>query len=261
VLTIVVPLGMAVVVSFWKKHVFVLERAFSTATYSTLLSDATFWRTLEETMITIGIVIAGAILIAYPVAYYIARIVPEKWRTPLFILAIVPFWTSYLTRVETFVPLLGRTGVVNRGLGLVGLGPYDVLLFSRPSEWIVMILLYALFGVGPIFFALSRIDNAFLEASSTLGARGFATFRRIVLPMSMPGILTGTGFLIIMVMQDFATPLFIGGSKQVLLANTIVLRASILDWPGAAATAVVLSLLTFALVMICFRLARIRELV
>jgi ABC-type spermidine/putrescine transport system permease subunit I len=261
IVTILVPLGMTVAVSFWSRSGFVLERAWSTETYSDLLRESVFWSTLGETALTVLIVVLGALLIAYPVAYYIAMIVPERWRIPLFIAAIIPFWTSYLTRMETFFPLLGREGVVNQGLGVVGLGPYDVLLFSRPAQWAVMILLYALFAVGPIFFTLARMDPALLEASSTLGAGSLATFRRVTLPTSMPGILTGAGFVVIMVVQDFASPLFIGGAKRILLANDVVLRASILDWPGAAAVATVLSVLTLALVIALFHLARIRQLV
>ena len=254
------PLLQTLTVSLWSSNGFVMDRTLTLKQYQSMIEDPTFWTVLFTTLKTAVVVVCGTLLIAYPVAYCIAFIVPESWRMVLLLLAIIPFWTSYLTRMVTYMPILGRTGVINQLWMSLGLpGPLDFLLYTEASQLAVMIALYALFGVGPVFFSLSRIDRSLLEASSTLGGGPLRTFWRVTLPLSMPGVITGAIFVTIFVMQEYATAATIGGAKTPVLGNDIVLRAGLVQWPAAAARSMVLALVTLGIVAALLRLADIRR--
>jgi putative spermidine/putrescine transport system permease protein len=257
----VIPVLQTIRVSLWTSVGFTLERSVTFTQYSQMLQDPIFWDTVTNTLRSTTIVVLGALLIAFPVAYCITYIVPDRWRIPVFFLAIIPFWTSYLIRMVAHVPILGRQGLFNTVLLQAGIiqEPLDILLYTETSQLLVMILLYALFGVGPIVFSLSRIEPSLLEASATLGARPMKTFFRVTLPMARPGIMMGGLFISILAMQEFATPLIIGGGQWPLLGNDVMARASLLQWPPAAARAVILTLMTLLVVGILVRLSKIHK--
>jgi putative spermidine/putrescine transport system permease protein len=253
------PLLQTLRVSLWSQDGFVLVEETSFDLYVELFRDATFWGTTWTTLYTTVIVMVCSLLIAFPVAYCITFSVPQRWQIPLFFVAVIPFWTSYLIRMVAYIPVLGRNGVgafIWSGLRLPGTP--DFLLFTEFSQLFVMSILYALFAVGPIVFSLSRIDPAVLEAAGTLGARPSRAFRDITLSLARPGIVTGGMFVGILVMQESTTPLIMGGGKTPLLGNEVLARSSFLQWPAASARALVLSLFSLLLVMALLRIADIR---
>jgi putative spermidine/putrescine transport system permease protein len=260
-LFLVIPLVMVLLVSLWSSKGFTLDKTFTLTQYKTLISSVVFWKVVWSTMLTTAITVVGALAIAFPVSYYIAKIVPERWRMIVFLIAIIPFWTSYLTRMVTFIPLLGRTGVINSLLMRIGVTsqPLDVLLYTNDAQWGVMIMLCALFAVGPIFFSVSKISTNVLEAARTMGARPIQVLRYIILPLTMPGLVTGAVFVIILATQDYATASIIGGGKTSGLASDVMQQASLLQWPAAAARAVVLTALTFGVVAVLLRTIDLRR--
>lgn len=258
---LLVPVAWVLLVSFWSSKGFTIERVFTLDQYSSLLSSAVFWRVLWSTLLTTLITVVGSLLIGFPVAYYIAKVCPPKWSTVVFLIAIIPFWTSYLTRMVTYIPLLGTTGLINNALLKVGIidEPLQILLYSTPAQWIVMILLSALFSVGPIFFSLSKIDDSIMEAARSMGARPVQLFRDIILPLAKPGVIMGALFVVILTMQDYATASIIGGGKTQNLAGDVMQQAAILQWPQAAARAVALAVATLVIVAVLFRFVNLRE--
>lgn len=253
------PLLQTLRVSLWSQTGFVLERSMSLALYADLFTDPTFWSTTWTTLYTTAVVIVASLLIAFPVAYYITFHVPQRWQVPLFFVAVIPFWTSYLIRMVAYIPVLGRNGVVATIWDVLRLpGTPDFLLFTEFSQLFVMSILYALFAVGPIVFSLSRIDTAVLEAAGTLGARPSRAFRDVTLALAKPGIVTGAIFVGILVMQEYTTPLIMGGGKTPLLGNDVLARSSFLQWPAASARALLLSLFSLALVATLLRISDIR---
>lgn len=258
---LVIPVAWVILVSFWSSKGFTIERVFTLQQYSTLLSSAVFWKVLWSTLLTTLVTVTGSILIGFPVAYYIAKVCPPKWSTVVFLIAIIPFWTSYLTRMVTYIPILGTKGLINNALLKLGIidRPLEILLYSTTAQWIVMILLSALFAVGPIFFSLSKIDNSILEAARTMGARPAQVLRGIILPLARPGIIMGALFVVILTMQDYATASIIGGGKTQNLAGDVMQQAAILQWPQAAARAVALAVATLVIVAALFRFVDLRE--
>jgi putative spermidine/putrescine transport system permease protein len=253
------PLLQTFRVSLWSQTGFVLERTSSLALYRELFTDPTFWGTTWTTLYTTAIVMACSLLIAFPVAYFITFHVPQRWQIPLFFVAVIPFWTSYLIRMVAYIPVLGRGGVGAQIWELLRLpGSPDFLLFTEFSQLFVMSILYALFAVGPIVFSLSRIDPSVLEAAGTLGARPARAFRDITLGLAKPGIVTGAIFVGILVMQEYTTPLIMGGGKTPMLGNEVLARSSFLQWPAASARALLLSLFSLLLVAALLRISDIR---
>jgi putative spermidine/putrescine transport system permease protein len=258
---LLVPVAWVLLVSFWSSKGFTIQRVFTLEQYSSLLSSSVFWKVLWSTLLTTFVTVAGSILIGFPVAYYIAKVCPPKWSTVVFLIAIIPFWTSYLTRMVTYIPLLGTKGLINDALLKLGIihEPLAILLYSTTAQWIVMILLSALFSVGPIFFSLSKIDNSIMEAARSMGARPVQVFRDIILPLAKPGIIMGALFVVILTMQDYATASIIGGGKTQNLAGDVMQQAAILQWPQAAARAVALAAATVVIVAVLFRFVNLRE--
>jgi putative spermidine/putrescine transport system permease protein len=155
---------------------------------------------------------------------------------------MVPFWTSSLIRAVGWWPVLGRNGLINQILTTVGIvkQPVSALLFSQYAVVIVMVQLYVVLMISPIFFSLAKIPKQLIEVAEDMGASGFQIFVRIILPLSLPGIAIGCIFVFVMVMGEFATPLVIGGGQTNVTGNLVKSMVDIIHWPFAAVNAVVL---------------------
>jgi putative spermidine/putrescine transport system permease protein len=187
------------------------------------------------------------LVIGYPVAYFLAfQVKTLRNQITLFLLCMVPFWTSALIRAVGWWPVLGRRGLINQVLVTVGIidKPLSNLLFSELAVIIVMVQLYVVLMLAPIFFMLAKIPRETIEIARDMGASGFSIFRRIILPLSFPGIAIGCVFVFVMVMGEFATPGVIGGGQTVALGNIIKSMVDVVHWPFAAANAVILMLVT-----------------
>jgi len=192
-----------------------------------------------------------SLLVAYPLAYYLALRVSRHYKLILLVLVIVPFWTSLLVRTYAWIFILGGRGIPTL---LEFIGIEGVRLINTPGAVLVGIVYgYLPLMVFPIFVSLEKLDKSLLEASSDLGGSPFKTFMQITLPLSMPGIATGCMLVFILLMGEFLIPAFLGGGKVFFIGNALVdLFLQSRNWPFGAAvsvTLVVIMLITVSLYM------------
>jgi spermidine/putrescine transport system permease protein len=194
-----------------------------------------------------------SLIIAYPLAYYLAVKVNPKWRLLLLVLVIVPFWTSLLIRTYAWIFILGGKGIPSL-LALVGLE--GVRLINTPFAVMVGIVYgYLPLMVFPIFISLEKLDKTLLEASRDLGGSPFKTFLQITLPLSRPGVATGCMLVFILLMGEFLIPAFLGGGKIFFLGNALVdLFIQSRNWPFGSALAVSLVIIMVVTVSLYMRL-------
>jgi spermidine/putrescine transport system permease protein len=161
------------------------------------------------------------VLLAYPVAYYISfHVRPERKSLWLFLITI-PFWTSYIIRVSLWFVILGFGGIIDSSLTAIGLQPVNIASYSILSIIIVLAHAYAPFAVLPIFVSLEKVDRSLLEAGQDLGESRWATFLRVTLPLSMPGVIAATLIVFIPTVGDYVTPELVGDGKEPMIANLI----------------------------------------
>jgi ABC-type spermidine/putrescine transport system permease subunit I len=200
----------------------------------------------------------GAILIAYPFAYFLAKRA-GRLQLILVVAVAVPFLTSYILRAYAWRTLLGENGIINGALQAIHVidRPIQALLYSPLATGIGLLYLFLPITILPIYATLERIPDSYLEASSNLGATPARTFREVILPLSMPGVLVAAVFTFVFSIGEYIVPSLLGGGKQLLFSETIVLRVnSDLDWPGGAAMSIVLIMMTLALVALVGKRAR-----
>ena len=243
VLFLIFPLIMILVFSFMTYTGSGIESVFTLKNYLDFFSSTKFLATLLLTLKFTVIVIALTLLVGYPVAYFLTFQVKNlRYQVALFLVCMVPFWTSSLIRAVGWWPVLGRNGLINQILTTVGIveQPVSELLFSQYAVVIVMVQLYVVLMISPIFFSLAKIPKQLIEVAEDMGASGVQIFVRIILPLSLPGIAIGCIFVFVMVMGEFATTLVIGGGQTNVTGNLVKSMVDIIHWPFAAVNAVVL---------------------
>ncbi|TNE52403.1 MAG: ABC transporter permease [Sphingomonadales bacterium] len=210
------------------------------------------WAAFRNTLILAPIGTLAALLIAYPLAYFLAVKISAKWKMTLLVLVIVPFWTSILIRSYAWIFLLGGRGVPAL---LDWIGIEGVRLINTPFSVLVGIVYgYLPLMVFPIFVSLDRLDKRLLEASSDLGARPWRTFLQVTLPLSIPGIATGCMLVFILLMGEYLIPALLGGGKVFFVGNALVdLFLQSRNWAFGSAVAVMLVVVMLIAVTIYMR--------
>ena len=262
VLFMVLPMAMVIYVSFWTQTTFSVNSTLTTASWERFLSSSTYLGAIWTTLRIWLIVLVATIVVGYPVALFIGLFVRNKTlQTALLVACVIPFWTSFLIRVIAWRPMLGTEGAVNMILMKLGIisEPLTFLLFSEFSVLVGMTQIYCVFMVGPITFMLGRIDISVLEAARDLGASFGTIFRRIILPLSLPGVMVGSIFVSVMVLGEFATAASLSGRKTNLLGNIIVSQVGSLKWAFAAVAGVVLTIIITAVIALALRLVDLRK--
>jgi putative spermidine/putrescine transport system permease protein len=267
-----VPLALTFIVSFWNFNEYELLPGFTTRNYSSIFEGCSrltdtgdFCVTLSTYLSTLKFCIlvwAITLVLGFSVAYFLAFHVRSPGvQTALFVLCTVPFWTSNVIRMISWVPLLGRNGLVNEGLQGLGLTghPLDWLLFSDFSVVLAFVHLYTMFMIVPIFNSMMRIDRSLLAAASDCGASGWQTLWNVVVPLSRTGILIGSIFVVTIVMGDFITIGVMGGQQIASVGKIIQVETSYLQFPLAAANAVVLLMIVLAIIWGMTRMVDIRK--
>ena len=261
-LFLVVPLGMMVYVSFWTQTTFAISNDLTLKSWQTFFASETYFGALIRTIRIWLTVLFLTILIGYPAALFIGQMVRNNTtQTILLVACVIPFWTSFLIRVLAWRPMLGKEGAINILLQKFGLidAPIEVLLFTELAVIIGMVQIYVVFMVGPIAFMLARIDQSLIEAARDLGASGWTIFRKIILPLSLPGVVVGAIFVSVMVLGEFATSSALSGRKVNLLGNIIVTQVGSLKWAFAAVIGVVLTAVMALVVTILLRIVDLRK--
>ena len=259
---LVIPIIMIVVVSFWGATEWSIYPAFQFDNYEFLFSSwvtySVFLKTFKYALVTWALTLLIGFTVAYFLAFHVRKL---PWQIALFLLCTVPFWTSNIIRMISWIPFLGRNGIANQTLlswGIVD-EPLEWLLFSDFSVILAFVHLYTLFMVVPIFNSMMRIDRSLLEAATDGGANGLQTLWNVVIPLCKPGIMIGTIFVVTLVMGDFITVRFMSGSQSANVGRLISNDINLLLYPSACATAVVLLCTVLIIIAIFLRLVDIRK--
>ncbi|HJZ48735.1 MAG TPA: ABC transporter permease [Roseiflexaceae bacterium] len=231
--------------------------------YSSLFDIGSYWRLLGISALIALVVAASATLLAYPIAYFLAFRAGARAGLYL-VLLLVPFWTSYLLRVMAWKIMLGSNGVINSFLLYTGLidEPLTILLYNRYAVVITLIYVWVPFVALPILAALQRIDRSLFEAAADLGAPPFHVFRRVTLPLSLPGIVAAFLMVFIPTVGEYVTPLLVGGSQGSMYGNIIQdFFTKAANWPLGSALAMIMLVGTLALVAVAMRFVDLRRVV
>jgi putative spermidine/putrescine transport system permease protein len=259
---LVMPILLIVAVSFWTADEFSFRPAFQFGNYEYLFGSAVAWKVFGLTFMMTAIVWALTLIIGFTIAFFLAfHVRTLKWQMALFLLTTIPFWTSNIIRMISWIPLLGKNGLVNQtliGAGIIN-QPLEWLLYSSFSVCLAFVHLYTLFMVVPIFNTMMRIDKSLIEAARDGGASGFQILTNVIIPLSKPGIMIGSIFVVALVMSDFVTTRFMSGSQLANVGRLISNDIGLLQYPSAAATAVVLLITVLLIIGAMLRLVDIRK--
>jgi putative spermidine/putrescine transport system permease protein len=257
------PLVIIILVSFWTRTDSGFDRIWTTANYSDLFNDSTYWQNMLTTFETSLIAVGACLLFGFPVAYFLALKVEKlQYQIALFIVALAPFWTSFLTRAIAWTfPLMGREGALNQLLIKLHIvsEPVDAFGFSTLSVRLAMIQLYILFMITPLFFSLAQVDRSAIEAARDLGGNWWRTFREVILPQTMPGIVIGSIFIFVLTMGDYGTVQTVGGGNITSVGTLIYSKIGAIQYPQGAASAVLLVIVLMFGVWVITRFSNLRE--
>ncbi len=209
-----------------------------------------YWRSIWTSVLTTVI----CLILGYPLAVFIARS-PQRWRLPLLMLILIPFWTNFLVRIYAWQIILANNGLINGLLEIIGVGRLT-LLNTEGATLIGLVYGELPFMVLPLYAAIDRFDFTLMEAAADLGANRAQAFLRVMLPMTMPGIVAGSVLVFIPTLGQFVVSELLGGAKVDYLGNLIqrlFLRANPINWPLGSAMAVLMMIVLLALIMIYFR--------
>ena len=227
--------------SLWSLDPFTTKivHAWSFDNFRTLWQSSAYRSIALRTVgIAAGVTIADTLL-AFPLAYFMARIASGRSRTFLFVAVLLPLWSSYLVRVYIWRLILNQDGVLNWSLAKVGL-PSVHIAYTNWAVWLVFTYVWLPFMILPVFGALERIPHSFIEASRDLGASGWLTFRKVVLPLALPGVIAGSIFTFSLTLGDYVTPRLVGGAGSQFIGNVVYDNSGVAgNVPFAAAFAVV----------------------
>lgn len=259
---LLLPILMIVVVSFWDYDFAQMYPGFVTFNYTETLGSWVTWQTYLNTLKYAFLVWAITLFVGFWVAYFLAfHIRTTTMQMVLFLICTVPFLTSNIIRMISWIPVLGRNGLLNSALVNMGIipAPIEWLLYSDFAVVLAMVHLYTLFMVTPIFNTLMRIDKSLVEAARDAGASSWQVLWNVIIPLAKPGMAIGTIFVVTLVMADFSTVQVMSGGQSASVALMMKNQMSLLQYPAAAANAVVLLALVLLMVAGILRVVDIRK--
>ena len=257
---LVVPLALTVVISFWKRVGFSIQPDFSFASYASFLGGLRM-EILERSLVVAAEVTVLGLLVAYPIAWFLAMKASARATRVVLLLFTIPFLVNYVIRTFSWSYLLGRTGPINSLLLATGLtdAPLDWLLYSDFAVIIGLLTSYVPFMIFPLWLALNGIDRRLIQASWLLGADPTRTFFRVTLPLSMPGVFAAIIFGFVGAFGDSAVPVILGGTGYQLIGNEITSTLDVLNYPLAAAMSTVVVAAMLVLVGLWFSMFDLRS--
>jgi spermidine/putrescine transport system permease protein len=257
-LFLLLPYALMFAHSFWLVRGGFLVHQWNFQNYHQLLTNPLYFDVLLRTARIAGSVTLLSLLLGYPLAYYLSFHAGAR-KELLYQLVIVPLWVSYLVRGYAWKTILGSQGVLNGFLQYLHLthSPVSFLLYSPFAVVVMLTHIYTPFVFLPIYAALEHIPRPLIEASQDLGASQRATFLRVILPLSLPGLLAGATFAFVLALGDFLAPLLVGGPSGTMIANIVQsLFGAAYDWPLGAAVSVCILLITLTLLFLTERLEK-----
>jgi spermidine/putrescine transport system permease protein len=249
---ILFALGLVLFLAFRVNDGSLLGAGFTVSNFLTVALDPLYLTVTLRSLAIAGLVTLATVVTAYPVAYYLAFHAGRR-RSLLLFLVTLPFWTSYLLRVFAWKIVLAYNGVLNSALVESGLTSEPTLAFLNTPAAVVVTLAhaYAPFAILPIYVALETIPKSLLEAAADLGAKPFTSFRRVVLPNSMPGVLAAALVVFVPTVGDYVTPALVGGPASTMIGSLIQAEfGKANDWPFGAALSVAVMLVILAVVLV-----------
>ena len=256
------PVAIVATYSFWDYNDWQVIPAFVTFNYTELFSSSLtyklYWRTFQLAFWAWLICFIVGFSVAYVLAFHVRS---QRMQIILFLICTIPFWTSNIIRMIAWIPVLGRNGLVNTTLQSMGLtdAPIDWLLYSPFAVILAFVHLYALFMIVPIFNTMMRINPEVIEAARDAGASGLQIVRRIIIPLTLPGVAIGTIFVVSLVMGDFVTIKMMAGGQVASVGVAMRNEIALLQYPPASAAAVVLLIVVLAMVVGLMRFVNIRK--
>ena len=257
-LTMCIPFGIMVVMSFWTQIGFEFDTAFSLVNYMEAVEKPVYRALLLRSLTISAICTVATVLVSYPMAYYVAFHV-RKHKMAWIILMTVPFFSSYLLRIFAWKVILGYNGVINSGLKGLGLieQPLAFLLYSPTAVVITLAHAWAAFAILPIYISLEKIDRSLIEAATDLGDGPVKRFLGITLPLSMPGVIAASLMIFIPTVGDYVTPTLVGGPDGLMIANLIQAQFGLVNnWPMGAALALDMMLVVAVISLLYIWLTR-----
>jgi putative spermidine/putrescine transport system permease protein len=266
----IIPLCLVVMVSFWDYNAYSIIPDFIFTNYEDIFygcvkslpelctTFATYLSSLKFVVTVWLITLITGFLVALFLSFCVSTL---QMQVVLFLLCTIPFWTSNVIRMISWIPLLGRNGLINSTLMDIGVidAPFEWLLYSQFSVILAFVHLYTLFMVVPIFNSMMRIDRSLLEAAHDAGASTWQTLTNIIIPLSRPGIIIGSIFVITIVMGDFLTIGVMGGQQIPSVGKIINVEMTYLQFPAAAANAVILIVITLMIIFAMTKLVDVRK--
>ena len=259
---LVLPIVMIVAVSFWTATEWSFYPDFNLENYEFLLGSSVTYSVFLKTFMYTALTWIFTLLIGFTVAYFLAfHVQTQTWQIALFLICTIPFLTSNIIRMISWIPFLGRNGIANSTLISWGVidEPLEWLLFSDFAVVLAFVHLYTLFMVVPIFNTMMRIDKSLIEAARDAGASGFQILTNLIIPLTKPGIMIGSIFVVTLVMGDFITVRFMSGSQSANVGRLISNDVGLLQYPSASATAVILLATVLLVIGIMLRFVDIRK--
>ena len=234
-------LAVLLISSFWTVSSFTatVEHTWTLANYRQIFdTNQPYLHIAGRTLlIAVAVTLTDAVL-AFPLAYFMARLAGKRTRALLFVLVLLPLWSSYLVRIYAWQTILAHDGAINWGLNKLGL-PDQSFAYTNTAMWIVFTYVWLPFMVLPVYAALERIPDSYLEASADLGASGSKTLRAVILPLALPGLVAGSIFTFALTLGDYITPLLVGGTNSQFIGNTVYNYMQEANTPFAAAFATI----------------------
>jgi len=232
-------LVVLLITAFWQINPFTtnIERVWSLTNFQTIFSSPAYRQIILRTVVIAAAVTVTDAVVAFPFAYYMARVASPRTRTALFVAILLPLWASYLAKVYSWLLIFTHGGLLDWSLGKIGLSQVH-LIYTNWAVYTVFCYLWLPFMIIPVYAALERIPASQIEASQDLGARTWRTTRLVLLPLALPGIVAGSIFTFSLTLGDYITPLLVGGTSATFIGNIIYTNIGIANnVPFAAAMA------------------------
>ena len=262
VLFLVAPVAIILAVSFWDYTEFSLIPDFVLTNYMEIFESGVTYSTYLNTFKFAFLGWLFTVTIGFTLAYFLAfHVRTLRWQIILFLICTIPFWTSNIIRMIAWIPVLGRNGLMNSFLLELGVisEPLEWLLYSDFAVILAFVHLYTLFMLVPIFNSMMRIDKSIIEAAQDMGANSLQILINVIIPLCLPGIAIGTIFVVSLIMGDFITVQAMSGGQSASVGLAMNNKRALLQYPAAAADAIILLCVVLGMVAILMRTINIRK--
>ncbi len=241
VLVYLASLVLLLISAFWSIDPFTTQivQAWNTNNFQVILNEPTYRTIIGRTAGLAALVTVTDVVLAFPLAYYMAKVASRRVQSLLFAAVLLPLWASYLARVYAWILILNHSGVLNWSLQSIGLPPANIG-YTNTAMWLVFSYIWLPFMIIPTYAALERVPDSLLEAAADLGARRWRTTLDVVLPLALPGVIAGSIFTFSLTLGDYITPILVGGAGSQFIGNVVYSNVGIANnIPFAAALATV----------------------